>query len=237
MENLHQLAKPLSDRQSSPQLMADALRQAIICGHLAPGQALRQESLAAHFSASRIPLREALRRLESEGWIEFLPNRGARVSGLSAEEVIEIYEMRASLEVTALKRALPLYTSENLREAEAALRRAQRETQRSRYAQRNREFHSALYAAAQRPRLLQMIDALHSRGERYLRLKLEMPKHKEGSDEEHEALYCAYRDRDLDTSCAILESHLLKTGELLAGYLAIEPPAATAARSVTRNDA
>lgn len=220
MDTVYQLPNPLSDRRSSPQLIADALRQAIICGQLVPGQPLRQESLAAHFSASRIPLREALRRLESEGWIEFLPNRGARVSGLSAAEVSEIYEIRASLEVTAMKLALPQHTAENLREAEVALRKAQRETQRSRYAQRNREFHAALYAPARRPQLLQMIDTLHSRGERYLRLKLDMPKHKNGSDEEHEALYRAYRERDLKAACTILESHLLKTGEFLAAYLA-----------------
>jgi DNA-binding GntR family transcriptional regulator len=219
MNTVYQLPNPLSDRQSSPQLIADALREAIICGRLVPGQPLRQESLAAHFSASRIPLREALRRLESEGWIEFLPNRGARVSGLSAAEVREIYEIRASLEVTALKAALPRHTPASLKRVETSLHSAQREAQRSRYVQRNRDFHAALYAPAQRPRLLAMIDSLHSRGERYLRLKLDMPSHKSKSDEEHESLVTACRDGNLEQACGILESHLLETGELLAGYL------------------
>jgi DNA-binding GntR family transcriptional regulator len=219
MAQVYQLPKPLSDRQSSPQLIADALREAIISGRLAPGEPLRQESLATHFSASRIPLREALRSLESEGWIEFLPNRGARVAGLSASEVAEIYEIRASLECTALRLALPAHTPESWQIAESALRAAQRESQRSRYVQRNREFHFALYAPANRPHLLRLIDSLHSRGERYLRVKLDMPRHKSRSDDEHEALYEACRRGDLPGACATLEAHLLETGALLANYL------------------
>jgi DNA-binding GntR family transcriptional regulator len=226
------MPNPLSDRQSSPQLIADALREAIICGRLAPGEPLRQESLAMHFSASRIPLREALRRLESEGWIEFLPNRGARVSGLSAAEVSEIYEIRASLEVTALRRALPRHTLKSWAIVEAALQSAAREAQRSRYVQRNREFHFALYGPAQRPQLLRLIDSLHSRGDRYLRLKLDMPRHKQRSDDEHQQLYQACRAGDVEGACAILKSHLEETGELLANYLTADEAAAIVSPAV-----
>jgi DNA-binding GntR family transcriptional regulator len=225
MVAVYQLPNPLSDRQSSPQLIADTLREAIICGRLAPGEPLRQESLATHFNASRIPLREALRRLESEGWIEFLPNRGARVSRLSGAEVSEIYEIRASLESSALRHALPRHTAQTWSAVEAALRASQRETQRSRYVQRNREFHEALYAPAQRPHLMALIDSLHSRGERYLRLKLDMPRHKRRSDEEHERLYRACRGGELERACEILSAHLLETGRLLASYLASDSQA------------
>ena len=210
---------PLSDRQGAPQLIADTLREAIIQGRLTPGEPLRQEQLAAHFSVSRIPLREALRSLESEGWIEFLPNRGARVSGLSAAEVIEIYEIRASLECTALKLAVPHHTAETWKEVASALRSSQRETQRSRYVQHNRDFHLALYRPAQRPYLLRLIESLHSRGERYLRLKLEMPLCKRTSDDEHEQIYRACRSGDLNRATGILAAHLLDTGTMLARYL------------------
>src|SRR5262249_10055016 len=79
----YQFENPLAARRGSIELIADTLREAIIQGRLTAGEPLRQEQLASHFSVSRIPLREALRSLESEGWIEFLPNRGARVAGLS----------------------------------------------------------------------------------------------------------------------------------------------------------
>lgn len=215
----YQFDNPLAERRGSAQLIADALREAIIQGQLTAGQPLRQEQLASHFSVSRIPLREALRSLASEGWIEFLPNRGARVSGMSAKEAREIYEIRASLERTALELAFPLHNEQTWRDAETALQAALKETQRPRYVHRNREFHLALYRPAERPHLLGLIDSLHKRGERYLRLKLEMPFHKHKSDDEHEEIYRSCRRGDLDTAIRILTAHLLETGSMLADYI------------------
>jgi DNA-binding GntR family transcriptional regulator len=224
----YQFDNPLAERRGSTQLIADALREAIIQGQLTAGEPLRQEQLASHFSVSRIPLREALRCLESEGWIEFLPNRGARVSRLSASEALEGYEIRASLERTALELAFPLHNEQTWRDVEAALQAALKEKQRPHYVHRNREFHLALYRPAERPYLLGLIDSLHKRGERYLRLKLEMPFHKHKSDDEHERIYAACRRGDLDTAIRILTAHLLETGSLLADYLRRGPQAAAA---------
>jgi DNA-binding GntR family transcriptional regulator len=215
----YQFDNPLAARRGSAEVIADTLREAIIHGRLIAGEPLRQEQLASHFSVSRIPLREALRSLESEGWIEFLPNRGARVAGLSASEAREIYEIRASLERTALELAFPCHTSESWRDTERALQAALRERQRSRYVQRNREFHLALYRPAERPHLLSLIDSLHKRGERYLHLKLAMPFHKQKSDDEHARIYAACRKGDLESALRILTAHLLDTGAMLADYL------------------
>lgn len=224
----YQFDNPLAARRGSTELIADALREAIIQGQLIAGEPLRQEQLASHFSVSRIPLREALRSLESEGWIEFLPNRGARVAGLSASDAREIYEIRASLERTALELAFPCHTHESWQEVETALQAARKEKQRSRYVQRNREFHLALYRPAERPYLLSLIDSLHKRGERYLRLKLAVSFHKHKSDEEHEQIYAACRQGDLDRVLRILTAHLLDTGTMLAEYLQREPQAVAA---------
>jgi DNA-binding GntR family transcriptional regulator len=212
---------PLSGRQSWPQVIAESLRQAIIEGQLGPGESLRQENLAQHFCVSRIPVREALRQLESERWIIFHRNRGARVSSLSAQEVREIYEIRASLEVTALRLAAPHHSQQSLKKAGALLRASRGESDRSVYVQRNREFHLALYAPAGRARLLAMIDSLHSQGERYLRLKLDVPPYKRRSDDEHHQILEAVRSGEIERAVQILEPHLLQTGEMLAAYLAL----------------
>jgi DNA-binding GntR family transcriptional regulator len=90
----------------------------------------------------------------------------------------------------------------------------------ARYARFNWEFHLALYAPADRPRLIGMIDSLHAQGERYLRLKLDMPAHKQQSDDEHQQIFDALRAGNVDSAVQILQEHLLKTGELLADYLA-----------------
>lgn len=210
---------PLLGRQSSPEVIAESLRQAIIIGQLGPGESLRQENLAKHYAVSRIPVREALRQLESEGWIVLQRNRGARVSPLSVAEVREIYEIRAALEATALRLAAPCHTSQSLEAAAAILRNARRERDHSLYPQRNREFHLALYGPARRPRLIAMIDALHSQGERYLRLKLDLPAYKQQSDDEHEQVLRALRAGKVERAVQILQAHVLHTGELLASYL------------------
>jgi DNA-binding GntR family transcriptional regulator len=221
---------PLFGRQSSPELIAESLRQAIIEGGLAPGQSLRQENLARHFDVSRIPVREALRRLESEGWVVLRRNHGAVVTSLSAEEAREIYEIRASLETTALRLAAPLHTPQSLNLAAAFLVASHTDTEPTMYVKRNREFHLALYAPCARPRLLGMIDSLHSQGERYLRLKLVMPAHKRQSDDEHERILAALRKGQVESAVQILEPHLLQTGELLATRLAVHLAADAAAK-------
>ncbi|MHB8477617.1 MAG: GntR family transcriptional regulator [Steroidobacteraceae bacterium] len=210
---------PLLARQSSPEVIASSLRQAIIDGQLGPGEALNQENLAKHYSVSRIPVREALRQLGSEGWIVLERNRGARVSPLSADEVREIYEIRASLEVTALRLAAPRHTTASLAQLDAVLRAACSERDHSLYAQHNREFHLALFAPAARPRLVAMIDSLHRQGERYLRLKLDMPAYKHQSDHEHEAILQALRAGKPERAVRILQPHMLRSGELLASHL------------------
>jgi DNA-binding GntR family transcriptional regulator len=210
---------PLQGRQSSPEIIVESLRRAIIEGQLGAGESLRQENLAKHFAVSRIPVREALRQLESEGWIVLRPNRGARVSTLSAEEVREIYEIRAPLEAMALRLAAPHHTAQSFKAVASILRTARITCDQSLYVQYNREFHLALYAPAVRPRLLALIHSLHSQGERYLRLKLGMPAHKRQSDDEHEQIFKALRSGKIEKSVRTLEAHLLQTGNLLGNYL------------------
>lgn len=215
----YKFGNPLHGRQSSPEIIVESLRRAIIEGHLGAGESLRQENLAKHFAVSRIPVREALRQLESEGWIVLHPNRGARVSILSAEEVREIYEIRASLEATALRLAAPHHTAQSLKTLASILRAARSTRDQSLYVQYNREFHLALYSPAVRPRLLALIHSLHSQGERYLRLKLGMPAHKRQSDDEHEQIFNALHSGKIEKAVRILEAHLLQSGSLLANYL------------------
>jgi DNA-binding GntR family transcriptional regulator len=215
----YEFSNPLLGRQSSPEIIVESLRRAIIEGHLRPGESLRQENLAKHFAVSRIPVREALRQLESEGWVELQPNRGARVTTLSAEEVREIYEVRASLEATALRLAAPHHNAQTLKAVASILQSSHGTHDVSLYVRYNREFHLALYSPARRPRLFALIDSLHSQGERYLRLKLGMPAHKKQSDDEHEEIFNALRGGEIDQAVRILETHLLQTGTLLGSYL------------------
>jgi len=84
----------------------DRLRQAILRGELEPGQRLHANDLAARWAVSATPLREAFQRLAGDGLVEVLPQRGARVSRLSADDVSGIYELRLLLEPVALRQSL-----------------------------------------------------------------------------------------------------------------------------------
>ncbi|MCC8404359.1 GntR family transcriptional regulator [Paraburkholderia sp. MMS20-SJTN17] len=206
-------------RASTSRVIAEALRAAIVDGTLAPGAPLRQDAIARHFSVSAIPVREALRQLESEGWARAAVHKGATVAPLSADEAREIYEIRSALESLALGLAIPNHTAATLREATDLCRAAEREEDPSLYVARNAAFHMSLYAPAGRPQLEDMIGQLHRRGERYLRLKFGLPSYKGESDAEHAALLDAVERRDIAAAQSLVVAHLLGTGELLHRFL------------------
>jgi DNA-binding GntR family transcriptional regulator len=206
-------------RQSTSRYIADALRAAIVDGSLVPGEPLRQDAIARQFSVSAIPVREAFRQLESEGWVTTEPNRGVSVSLQSADEAREIYEIRASLESLAIGIAIERHTPETLALSRSLLEAAANEPDAALYVVRNEQFHMSLYAPAERLRLLELITSMHRRGERYLRLKFGMPTFKGQSDAEHEAIFEALVARDTEAAQRLVARHLLATGDLVYRFL------------------
>jgi DNA-binding GntR family transcriptional regulator len=224
-------------RQSTPRYIADALRVAIVEGSLLPGEPLRQDAIARQFSVSAIPVREAFRQLESEGWLTNEPNRGVTVSLQSADEAREIYEIRASLESLAIGIAIERHTPETLAHCRTLLDAAAQERDPALYVVRNEQFHMSLYAPADRLRLMELIGAMHRRGERYLRLKLDTPEFKGQSDAEHEAILEAVRARDTEAAQRLVARHLLATGELVYRFLSDAQTLPHAARPKKRRSA
>jgi len=231
----------LEPRPNTSRMIADALRLAIVEGALQPGMPLRQDAVARRFSVSAIPVREALRQLESEGWVKAEPNKGATVSPLVADEAREIYEMRAALESLAIGLAIAHHTPATLAAAATCLAAAAAEADQALYVAHNQAFHVSLYLPAGRPRLLELIETLHKRGERYLRLKLDVPSRKADSDREHAALLKAVERRDVVAAQAMVSAHLLNSGELLHRFItqkqAAEAPPARTRRSRTQHAA
>lgn len=218
---LGELAAALSAQRyrTTPGLVAEVLREAILRNVLTGGQQLRQDEIAAHLGVSRIPVREALRQLEAEGLVTFFPHRGAVVSELSHQEVQEIYEIRIPLEATALRLALPRLTQQDLERAEAILEAIDRETEVAKWSGLNREFHTILYAPADRPRLLALINTLRTNVERYQRIYISLMQHKVNSQREHRQILEACRRRDVGTAVQALESHLGQAAQELVAYL------------------
>ena len=152
---------------TTPDVIAETLREEILRGSVAPGQALRQEELAERFGVSRLPVRDALLRLEAQGLVHVYPNRGAFVISLSADEVAEIFEMRILLEGDIIERAVPRMTAEHWRRIDAAHAEATRTAGGPEWIEGDWRFHRTLYEAAERPRQLATIENLRSTVARY----------------------------------------------------------------------
>src|SRR5258708_3324470 len=164
---------------STPDVISERLRRAIISGELEEGLQLRQEELAIQFGTSRIPIREALRQLEAEGWVTIYPNRGAVVSTLSLAQVLEMMEIRIALECRALRLAVPNMVDEDFQEAESILSIYDKERDPSNWAEMNWRFHKLLYAPCHMERLLSLIELNYGQVGRFMRTKVSRAAGKE----------------------------------------------------------
>ena len=94
--------------------IASEIRSAVLSGEMPPGTRIRQELLAAHFGASRIPVREALKQLENEGLVVLAPNRGAWIADVNSEESVEVYKIREAVEPLAIFESVPGLTEADI---------------------------------------------------------------------------------------------------------------------------
>jgi DNA-binding GntR family transcriptional regulator len=215
------VAKNSARRYKTAQAMvADGLREAILRGAVEGGRALRQEDIAEQFGVSRGPVREALRQLQGEGLVELHDHRGAVVSALSDKEVKELSEIRIALETLAIRVAIPRMAQDDLRRAEEILNRADDEPDlAARWGEFNWEFHSALYVPADRPRLMGMIEPIHSNFERYLRVYVLALDYEERGQKEHRQILELCKRGDVDGAADLLGRHVGYVGEMIAEAL------------------
>lgn len=216
--NLHELAANIQQR-STPDLIADALREAILQGIFQEGQSLRQDEIATQFGVSRIPVREALKQLEAEGLVTLHLNRGAMVSVLTDVEAQEICEIRSALEVKAMQLAIPKLKEADLAKAAVILEATDQATDAGTLAKLNWEFHATLYATAERPRLLTLIKTLHVNCDRYVRVQLAQTDYQDLSQKEHYQILAACQTQDSKAAIRLLKRHIDTAGEQLVAYL------------------
>jgi DNA-binding GntR family transcriptional regulator len=153
--------------RTSAARVADRIRQAIVRGVLGAGEPLREADLARRYRASRIAIREALRRLEADGFVEVRPYDGAVVADLSPAGLIELTELRGLVEPLALRLAIPRLRPEDLARAEAALDGLERESDPRRAVEQDWRFYAALYARSGRSVLIDTIRRLHTLARRH----------------------------------------------------------------------
>lgn len=158
------LINPLQGPRGAADQVVGRLREAIVSGHLAPGTRLPESRLAAQLGVSRIPVREALSRLEAEGLVKREPYRGTTVAKLSPEQVAESFMLRSLLEGFAAKLATPRLTPERLarlRHLVEQIRSATREGRSTDLPPLHRAFHSTIYLNSGSEKLVSWIEELY----------------------------------------------------------------------------
>jgi len=204
---------------SAADIVYEALRKAIIEGDIAEGENLRQDHIAQMFNTSRIPVREALSRLEQHGLITTERYKGAVVAGLSIEEIEEIFEFRALIEAEVIRLAIPNLDRRTLDLARQHCEEFEREENSDRWGEINRNFHYSLYEAARRPYYLQIVRASLDRIDRYLRAQLTLTSGVARARREHKAILDACIARDAERASALTRDHILDAGRSLTVFL------------------
>jgi len=188
------------------------LADRIIAGAVEAGAKLRQDHIAEEFGISHVPVREAFRRLEAQGLVVSEPRRGVRVAGFGLEEVREVAEMRAALEVLALRNAAPHLTKAILNQAEDATRAGDHAGDVQAWEEANRAFHRLILAPCGMPRLLKAIDDLQTASARFLfsgwRAEWEAP-----TDRDHRAILTALRAGEVEAAASVLARHVQWIGQ------------------------
>lgn len=206
-------------RQSLPEVIANDLRDRILNGDLAEGEVIRQETLAEEYDVSRMPVREALKRLDAEGLLHLTNNRGATVVRHSLDEIGEIFDLRALLEVDLFRRAIPRMTTVEFRACDEILTQMERSYDQNDVVQwgvLNHRYHAALYAAAGRGLTNDLLSRISLQSDRYVRLHLSVMEQREPAKAEHRQLLALAEAREVDRACVLLTRHIDRTkAELL----------------------
>jgi DNA-binding GntR family transcriptional regulator len=212
-------ATNIAQMASASDVIFDALREAINSGELAEGETLRQDQIARLFNVSRIPVREALARLEEHGLVETQRYRGAVVSSLSPKEIAEIFEFRALLEPQVIQHSVERMSAETLDMAKAYCKAFATEKDSAKWGELNRNFHSSLYRDSGRPYYLQVINAALDQVDRYLRAQLVLTKGMARARREHQLILDACIKRDAERAAELTRDHIMGASRSLIEFL------------------
>jgi DNA-binding GntR family transcriptional regulator len=190
------------------------IRAGILSGELTRGERLREEVLAERIGVSRTPVREALRRLNAEGLVDFEPNRGARVTAWSERELEDLYEARALLEGYGARMAASRITEEELGELAAIARTmsaiaATDPARADEMTALNGEFHRTIVRASRNAQIDTLVRGLMELPLIYRTFQHYSPERMSASQHHHNELVDALRARDGEWAEAIMRAHIL----------------------------
>jgi len=193
------------------EVISETLREAIVAGTLKPGERLMEIQLAEELGVSRTPVREAIRKLELEGFVVMIPRRGTYVADLSIKDVNEVFEIRTALDILAAGLAVERITEDELEQLERVL------VEIGEYIEQNDiekivaadgRYHDILYRASRNDRLVGIINNLREQFTRFRSISMAYPGRIKNTVEEHRQLVEAIAQRDIALAQRLAREHM-----------------------------
>jgi len=224
------LIDALEDHHPLSDLVYRRLRDAIIDGRLAAGMWLRQEALAQELGTSQLPVREAIRRLATEGLAVRIPYKGVQVVEFSPEDIIDMFNVRMTLESLAVRYATPLISTQALHDLKKNLDESMHYTEPDQMEMRrklNTEFHLNICRACNHHYLIRQVEAMWvwfpstMLYEGMRRQAILSQKRLQRENQEHRAILSAIVRRDAKLAEQITKQHIRNLSQELAEVLGI----------------
>jgi DNA-binding GntR family transcriptional regulator len=212
-------------RKTASALIVDSLRERLMNHEFSESEMIRQERLAKEYDVSLSPVREALIQLEAEGLLTLVRHHGYAINTLSIDDIQQMYELRALIEVELLRHAVPKLEAADIASAtqiHAEMTKIyERGTQTSAWTKLNWDFHTTLYKPAGKRQLFAVVENVRQNIVRYVHMhrKLRSSANLEHTIKEHGKLleYCA--SRQTNKAAELLRRHIIQAGDDLIGFL------------------
>lgn len=201
------------------------LREDILTNKYPPDTPLPEEAIAAEFNVSRAPVREALRRLAADGLVTIIPRQGAVVSSLSRHEFLDAYQVRETLEVLAIRLAVPKLDDDDIKQLEDLHTRMAGHAAREEidaFFRLNAAFHSLFVDRSGNDKLKELYYPLSNQMRRYYLPSLYLRGGIEQTVEEHRAILDAVKARDVERATKLMSEHIRVLQRALESEDAIE---------------
>lgn len=205
------------------EIVYEGLRKSIISGIIPVGERINEKKLADELKISRTPMREAIKRIQYEGLLEYIPKVGSVVKRVTPADVEEIYQLRLALETLALTSAIDSLTQADYDELDELVRLTKEASLRRDYAEvirLSKEFNEKIYAAANMPRLSVLLTQLRDYLTRFRTISMSDAERGPKAIEEHQTILNALRDHDVKLIRSTLTDHLSTSRDVIKAFVA-----------------
>lgn len=211
----------LNDYKPLREVIFDSLRQAIIMGELKPGERLMEIQFAEKMGVSRTPVREAIRKLELEGLVVMIPRKGAHVAELSVKDIIDVLEIRSSLDGLATRLAAQRINKDELKELKNIVNQFSQHMEKGNVQgliKKDIEFHELIFRASRNEKLLQIITNLKDQIHRFRVVYLKDYSSPKELVKEHHDIYRAIENKDEILAEKLASLHIKNQQETMITY-------------------